>query len=335
MTDQDIFLNPKIFDKDIEKISMRDGFGEGLLQAGEEDKNVVALTADLSESTRVEAFAQKFPERFIEVGVAEQNLITIASGLAAAGKIPFAASYAVFSPGRNWEQIRTTICLNNQPVKIIGSHAGLNVGPDGASHQALEDIALMRVLPNMVVISPADTLEAKKATLEMARLKRPCYLRLLRDKTPLITTQDTPFKLGKAEILYDSAIGSRYAGVTIIATGQMVYLALLVAKELEENKISVRVINCHTIKPLDKKTIQKAAEETGAIVTVEEHQVAGGLGSAVAELLSQKFPVPLKIIGVEDKFGQSGQPEELLEKYGLTTQEIIRGVVTVLRMKRR
>lgn len=329
MINQACDLNPKLFDEDIERISMRDGFGDGLLQAGKEDKNIVVLTADLSESTRVEAFAQKFPERFIEVGVAEQNLVTVASGLAAAGKIPFATSYAVFSPGRNWEQIRTTICYNNQPVKIVGSHVGLSVGPDGATHQALEDIALMRVLPNMVVISPVDNIEAKKATLEMAKLKRPCYIRLVRDKTPVITTQITPFKIGKAEVYFEGK------DVTVIATGQMVYQALLVANELKENKISVRVINCSTIKPLDKKVILKAAEETGAIVTVEEHQAVGGLGSAVAEFLSGQYPIPIKIIGVQDKFGESGQAGELLEKYGLTKKEIIRGIVGVLKMKRR
>ncbi|KKR80611.1 MAG: Transketolase, central region [Candidatus Daviesbacteria bacterium GW2011_GWA1_41_61] len=320
-------LNPKLFDEDMEMVSMREGFGEGLVMAGEENPQVVVLTADLEESTKVEAFAQKFPQRFVEVGVAEQNLAAVASGLAAVGKIPFMTSYAVFSPGRNWEQIRTTICYNNQSVKIIGSHAGLNVGADGATHQALEDVALMRVLPNMVVISPCDSLEAKKATLEIAKLKRPCYLRLLRDKTVVMTTKDTPFKIGQAEVFQEGQ------DVTVIACGQMVYQALLAARQLQESNISVRVINCSTIKPLDKKAILKAAEETGGIVTVEEHQAAGGLGSAVAEFLSGQYPIPVKIIGVEDKFGQSGEGAELLEKYGLTGKEIIKGILTVLRMK--
>ncbi|MBI3485903.1 transketolase family protein [Candidatus Daviesbacteria bacterium] len=320
-------LNPKLFLEDIEQVPTRNGYGEGLVLAGEEDKNVVALCADLTESTRTQAFAEKFPERFFEVGVAEQNLVTVASGLAAAGKIPFTTSYSTFSPGRNWEQIRTTICYNNQPVKIIGSHAGISVGPDGATHQALEDLALMRALPNMVVISPADAIEAKKATQAIARNGKPTYLRLSRDKVPVITTEQNPFEIGKAEVFYEGK------DVTIIACGQMVYRALLAAKELEEHKISVRVINCHTIKPLDKKTILKAAEETGAIVTVEEHQVTGGLGGAISELVSQNYPVPIKIIGIQDRFGESGEPNELLEKFGLTVENIKKAVIEVLRKK--
>ena len=310
-------------------MSLRDGFGEGLVLAGGEDKNVVVISADVTESTRAHRFKEKFPERFIEVGVAEQNLAALASGMAAEGKIPFAVSYAVFSPGRNFEQIRTTICINNRPVKIIGSHAGLSVGPDGATHQALEDIALMRTLPNMVVISPCDAIEAKKATLAILKENKPCYLRLSREKSPVVTTEETSFKIGKGEVFKEGG------HVTIIATGLMVYKALLAAKELEEHMINARVINISTIKPLDKEIIIKAAEETGGIVTVEEHQVHGGLGSAVAEVVTQYYPVPMKIIGVNDKFGESGEPEELLEKFGLTVDNIIRGVTTVLRMKRR
>ncbi len=320
-------LNPKIFDPDIEMVPTRNGFGEGLVLAAENDKNVVGLCADLTESTRMQAFAEKFPERFFEVGVAEQNLVTVASGMAAVGKIPFTSSYATFSPGRNWEQIRTTICYNDMPVKIIGSHAGLSVGPDGATHQALEDMALMRALPNMIVISPTDSIEAKKATLAIARLKKPCYLRLSRDKVPVVTTEQTPFEIGKAQVMFEGT------DVTIIATGQMVYRALQAAKALELHKISVRVINCYTIKPLDSETILKAAEECGAVVTVEEHQVTGGLGGAVAELISQNFPVPLKIMGVQDCFGESGEPNELLEKFGLTKEAIIKAVTSVIRMK--
>lgn len=321
------FLNPKLFDSDIEQVPSRNGFGEGLVLAGEENEQVVALCADLTESTRTQDFAEKFPHRFVEIGVAEQNLATVAAGMALGGKIPFISSYATFSPGRNWEQIRTTICYNNVPVKIIGSHAGVSVGPDGATHQALEDIAIMRSLPNMVVISPADSIEATKATLAMARLPKPCYMRLSREKIPVITTEQTPFEIGKAEIFYEGN------DVAVIGTGQMVYRALLAAKDMELHKISVRVINCHTIKPLDKQAILKAAEDCRAIVTVEEHQTTGGLGSAVAEILSQNFPVPLKIVGIEDRFGESGEPNELLEKFGLTKEAIIKAITQVLRMK--
>ncbi len=327
MINKNAHLNPKLFDPDIEQAPSRNGYGEGLVIAGEESAQVVALCADLTESTRTQEFAEKFPERFIEIGVAEQNLVTVASGMAAAGKIPFISSYATFSPGRNWEQIRTTVCYNDLPVKIVGSHAGVTVGPDGATHQALEDMAIMRSLPNMIVISPADSIEARKATLAMARLAKPCYIRLSRDKVPVVTTNQTPFEIGKAEVFHEGK------DVVIIATGQMVYRALLCAKELSSHKISVRVINCSTIKPLDKNTILEAAEECGAMVTVEEHQITGGLGSAVAEVLSQNFPIPLKIIGVEDRFGESGEPNELLQKFGLTKEAIIKAVTHVLRMK--
>lgn len=327
-------LNPKLFDEDIEQAPSRDGFGEGLVIAGEENTNVVALCADLTESTRMEGFKNKFPERFFEVGVAEQNLVTIASGMAHEGKIPFTASYATFSPGRNWEQIRTTICYNDVPVKIVGSHAGISVGPDGATHQALEDIAMMRVLPNMVVVVPSDSIEAKKATIALAKNGKPSYIRLSRDKVPTITSENTPFQIGKAEILYDPSTGSgRFADVAIIACGQMVYKALLAAKELETHNISARVINCHSIKPLDEKTIIQAAEDCGAIVTAEEHQMNGGLGGVVAEVLSQNFPVPLKIIGVSDSFGESGKPNELMDKFGLTKQSIISAAIYVITRK--
>lgn len=327
MINKSAHLNPKLFDSDIEMVPSRNGFGEGLVLVAEENEQVVGLCADLIESTRMQSFAEKFPQRFFEMGVAEQNLATVGAGMALGGKIPFISSYATFSPGRNWEQIRTTICYNDVPVKIIGSHAGVSVGPDGATHQALEDIAMMRALPNMIVISPADSIEAKKATQAIARNAHPCYLRLSREKVPLITTEQTPFEIGKAEVYYEGK------DITVIATGQMVYRALLVAKELKLHKISVRVINCHTIKPLDKDTILKAAEETRALVTAEEHQVTGGLGGAIAELVSQNLPVPLKIIGIEDRFGESGEPNELLEKYGLTKEAIIKAVTQVLRRK--
>lgn len=327
MINKNANLNPKLFDKDLEQVPSRNGFGEGLVLAAEENEQVVGLCADLTESTRMQAFAEKFPQRFIEVGVAEQNLATVAAGMALGGKIPFISSYATFSPGRNWEQIRTTICYNDVPVKIIGSHAGVSVGPDGATHQALEDIALMRALPNMIVISPTDSIEARKATMAIARIPTPCYMRLSREKIPVITTDQTPFEIGKMEVFYEGS------DVTVIATGEMVYKALLAAEELRSGKISVRVINCHTIKPLDKGTVIKAARETGAIVTVEEHQIHGGLGGAVAEVVSQNYPVPVRIIGIEDKFGESGTPDELLEKFGLTKEAIIKAVTQVLRMK--
>lgn len=322
-------LNPKLFDKDIEQVPSRNGYGEGLVIAGEENPDVVALCADLTESTRTQAFAEKFPDRFVEIGVAEQNLVTVASGMAAAGKIPFITSYATFSPGRNWEQIRTTVCYNNQPVKIIGSHAGISVGPDGATHQALEDIVMTRVLPNLVVICPADAIEAKKATIAIAKNGKPSYLRLSRDKAPVVTTDQTPFEIGKAEVFMEGK------DATIIACGQMVYKALIAAEELKKHKISVRVINNHTIKPLDKKTILAAAGETGALVTVEEHQIHGGLGAAVAETVAQEYPVPMKIIGIEDRFGESGEPQELLDKFGLTVDTITKAVITVIRMKQK
>ncbi len=319
-------LNPKLLDEDIEQVPSRNGFGEGLVIAGDENPNVVGLCADLTESTRMEAFKKKYPERFVEIGVAEQNLVTVASGMAHEGKIPFTSSYATFSPGRNWEQIRTTICYNDQPVKIIGNHTGISVGPDGATHQALEDIAIMRVLPNMIVEVPADAIEAKKATIAIAKNGKPSYLRLSRDKTPVITTENSPYEIGKADLLNPGK------DVTIIACGSMVYLALKVAKELED-QIKVRVINCHTIKPIDTKTILNAAEETGAIVTVEEHQIAGGLGSAVAEVVSESFPVPIKRIGIEDSFGESGTPAELMKKFGLTEENIKKAVLEVIRRK--
>ncbi len=308
-----------MINKEIKHKSIRDGFGEGLVIAGEKDKNVVALSADLTKSTRVHLFAEKFPERYIQVGVAEQALVTIASGMAAYGKIPFAASYAIFSPGRTWEQIRTTVALNNVPVKIVGVHGGLGSGPYGATHQSLEDIAIMRALPNMIVVCPADAIEAKKATIEIAKNTKPTYLRLERPETPVFTTENSPFKIGRAEILWES----KDPMVAIIGCGSLVHEALLAAKVLEKKGIDVLVINSHTIKPMDERTIIRAAKTCGAMVTVEEHQVAGGLGSAVAEVLAKNFPVPMEFIGIQDSFGESGAYEELLKKYGLTLKDII------------
>lgn len=323
-------LNPKLFDKDVEQVPIRKGFGEGLLLAGEADKNVVGLCADLTESTQMLAFAKKFPERYIQIGVAEQNLATVASGMSAMGKISFITSYAMFSPGRNWEQIRTTIAYNDRPVKIAGSHAGISVGPDGGTHQAVEDIAIMRVIPNMIVLSPCDSIEAKKATIASAKNGKPVYIRLAREKTPVITTENTPFEIGKAQIFFRPD-GEAHIG--IIATGALVYKAIMVAKALDEKGIKVRVMNLATIKPLDEEAIIKLAKETGAIVTVEEHQIRGGMGSAVSECLAKNYPVPMEFIGVDDKFGQSGKPDELLEHYGMGESHITKAVEKVINRK--
>jgi transketolase len=325
-------LNSKMFDKDVEQIPIRKGFGEGLLIAGEADKNVVGLCADLTESTQMHLFKKKFPERFVEIGVAEQNLVTVASGMAAMGKIPFCSSYAMFSPGRSWEQIRTTVCYNDRPVKIVGSHAGVSVGPDGGTHQAIEDIAIMRILPRMVVLSPCDSIEAKKATLASAKNGTPVYIRLAREKTPVMTTEDTPFEIGKAQVFF--APEKMKADVGIVATGALVHKALEAAKWLSNEGVRVKVLNFATIKPLDEKALVDLAHEAGAIVTVEEHQVAGGFGSAVSECLARKAPVPIEFIGVQDKFGQSGTPEELIEHYGMGTQHIKTAVKKVLLRKK-
>lgn len=295
---------------------IRKGFGLGLLEAGKLDSNVVAACADLTDSTQMSLFKAEFPDRFVEIGVAEQNLATVGAGLAAMGKIPFVSSYAAFSPGRNWEQIRTTACLNERPVKIIGSHAGVSVGPDGATHQMLEDIALMRVLPNMVVIVPGDSLEAKRATLAMAKDGRPNYLRLAREATPIITTDKTPFEIGKAYV-YEQG-----SDVTIITTGTMTYQALKAAEQLFKDGIEAEVVHVPTIKPLDAETILKSVRKTGCVVTAEEGQVIGGLGGAIAELLAENHPAPIKRIGMLDRFGESGAPNELLEHFGLDAKHI-------------
>jgi len=318
-----------VFDEDVEQVPLRNGFGEGLLEAADEDERVVGLCADLTDSTRMKSFADKYPNRFIQTGVAEQNLASVASGMAAMGKVPFITSYAMFSPGRNWEQIRTTICYNDRPVKIIGSHAGVSVGPDGGTHQAIEDIAITRVIPRMVVIAPCDTHQAKKATIAAAKTDTPVYIRLAREKTPVMTTKDTPFEIGKAEVFWR---GER-PQVTIISCGALTYNALIAAKELSGEGISVTVINIHTIKPLDEETILELVKQTGAIVSVEEHQKKGGLGSAVAELLIQKHPVPMEMVGVDDRFGQSGKPEELIEEYGLGISHIKDAVKKALERK--
>ena len=311
-----MFLVTNVGSDDIQQEPIRKGFGRGLKKAGQQDDRIVALCADLTDSTQISLFKDEFPDRFIEIGVAEQNLVTIGAGLAAMGKIPFTASYAAFSPGRNWEQIRTTICLNEQPVKIVGAHAGVSVGPDGATHQMLEDIALMRVLPHMVVIAPADSIEAEKATLAIAFNNAPSYIRLAREKTPVFTTQDTPFEIGKAYVLQEGT------DITICATGTMTYQALLAAKLLQADGISAEVVHCPTIKPLDTHTIVASARKTGKVITAEEAQIAGGFGSAVAEALSEQYPVPIRRIGMQDRFGESGKPEELMKHFGLTGTHI-------------
>lgn len=310
-------------------ISLRDGFGEGIVKAGENNVNVVVITADLKESTRVADFAEKFPERFFDVGVAEQNLIAVASGFANYGKIPFCTSYAVFSPGRTFEQIKVTVALNDVPVKIVGAHAGFGAGPYGATHQALEDIALMSALPNIIIVVPCDSEEARKATLAIAKNGKPSYLRLAREPSALFTTKKTPFKIGKAETFFET----KDPQVGIIACGPLVYEAILSAKELEKKGIDTLVINCQTIKPLDEGKIVRTAKTCGAMVTVEEHQIAGGLGSLVSEVLSKNYPVPIEFVGVKDSFGESGKPEELKKKYGLTKEEIIKSVKEALRRK--
>ncbi len=321
-------LSHEIFKKNIDKVSMRQGYGEGLVLASEKDEKVVVLTADLADSTKASLFRDKFPERFVEVGVAEQGMATIAAGMANYGKIPFISSYAVFSPGRNWEQIRTTIAINDVPVKIVSSHAGISVGPDGATHQMLEDIALMRAMPNMIVIAPADAIEARRATIEAAKNNKPTYIRLARNETAVFTTDKTPFKIGRAETLWES----HDPQVAIIAIGSLVYEALLAANELSK-RIDVIVINSHTIKPMDEIAIIRAAKTCGAIVTVEEHQINGGLGGAVAEVLAKNFPTPIEMIGMLDKFGESGQAGELLEKYGMKAKNIIEAVKKVIARK--
>ena len=327
MINPEVKLNPKLLAKDVEMLPTRDGYGKGLVEAGEKDPRVVVLCADLAESTRSLWFKEKFPERYIEMGVAEQNMATVAAGLANYGKIPFISSYAAFSPGRNNEQIRTTICINNVPVKIGGAHAGISVGPDGATHQALEDIGLMRMLPRMTVLVPCDAIEAKKATLAAASLPGPVYIRFGREKSPIITTEDTPFQIGKAEVFRNGK------DATIIAAGMLLWNALEAAEALAKEGIDIRVINNHTIKPIDTEILIAAAKETGAVVTVEEHQIHGGLGAAVAEVLAQNHPVPMEFIGVRDRFGESGDPFELIEKFGLGTGAIKEAVGKVISRK--
>lgn len=308
-------------------IPTRDGYGEGLIEAGEMDINVVALGADITASVRVDWFRDKFPDRFISIGIAEQNQMCVAAGMALKGKVPFVTNYGVFLSGRAWDQIRTTVCYSNLNVKLGGAHGGISVGPDGATHQALEEIALMRCLPNMQVIVPADSIETRKATAAAAQIKGPVYIRFGREKVPVVTDESTPFEIGKA---YCCKEGS---DVAIIACGAMVYESLVAARELEKDGISAMVINNHSVKPIDEETIVEAARKTGAVVTVEEHQVMGGMGSAVVEVLAQKCPVPVKMIGVMDRFGESGDPETLMKAFGLSSENIAAKVKELLKRK--
>lgn len=311
----------------IEHIPTRNGYGEALVEAGKNDENIVVLSADLTESTRSHLFMESFPERFIEVGVAEQNMMGVAAGMALTGKVPFVSSYATFSPGRNWDQLRVSVGYTNANVKVAGAHAGISVGPDGATHQALEDIAITRVLPGMTVIVPADYHQTFQATLATAEHVGPVYLRFAREKTPVFIDKDAPFEIGKAQVLREGG------DTSIVACGPLVYEALMAAIELEKEGVSVEVINSHTIKPLDVDTIVDSAQKTGAVVTVEEHQVTGGLGGAVAEALAKEHPVPMEFVGMQDTFGESGAPEELLEKYHMTSKDVIQAVKKVLKRK--
>ncbi|MBI2121114.1 MAG: transketolase family protein [Candidatus Wildermuthbacteria bacterium] len=314
-----VFLNPNLFDKNVERLPTRNGYGLGLVEAGKNDERVVVLCADLAESTRSGYFQKEFPSRFVEVGVAEQNMASLASGMALAGKIPFISSYAAFSPGRNNEQIRTTIALNNVGVKIAGAHAGLSVGPDGATHQALEDIALMRALPNMAVLVPCDLEEAKKATVAAAKHNGPVYIRLAREATPVMTTDRTPFAIGRAQVFREGG------DVTILAAGPLVHEALLASQALLKRGVSAE---------LAEHDIIESVKKTGAVVTVEEHQIAGGLGGAVAELLCRELPLPVEFVGVRDRFGESGTPEELLTAFRLTHPFIIEAARKAIQRKR-
>lgn len=320
----DMHLIENVGADDIAQEPIRSGFGRGLLAAAQQNESIVGLCADLTESTKMLAFAEEFPERYVEMGVAEQNLVTVGAGMAAMGKRPFVSSYAAFCPGRCWEQIRTTICLNDVPVVIAGSHAGVSVGPDGATHQMLEDIALMRSLPNMIVVAPGDAVEAEKATRALAAVAKPSYLRLAREKTPVFTTEHTPFELGKAYTLWGGD------AITLIGTGTMTYQCLVAAKILQTQGINAEVLHVPTIKPLDKVAILASVQKTGKVITAEEAQINGGLGSAVAELLAEEHPAPLKRIGMQDRFGESGKPEELLEVFGLTGAHIAKAAQEML-----
>ncbi len=325
-------LVPNILDKaKMEAKPTRDGFGLGVVEAGKKDPNVVVLCADLSESTRAQMFQKEFPDRFIEAGIAEQNMAAMAAGLALAGKVPFIASYAAFSPGRNNEQIRTTISLQETNVKIMGAHAGVSVGPDGATHQALEDMALMRVQPNMTVFAPCDVWEAKRIVEMIAKTEGPAYMRFARDATPVLTAAATPFAIGKATLFWESA--KEKIDVAIFACGPLVHESILAAAELEKEGLGVEVYDSPSVKPLDEKTVLEAAKKAGAIVTAEEHQVAGGLGGAVTEFLGENCPTPVVRVGVKDRFGESGKPDELMVAFGLVSKNVVEAAKKAIALK--
>lgn len=314
--------------KKLEMAPTRDGFGKGVIELGKTNKNVVVLSADLTDSTRAGWFKKEFPERFFAFGVAEQDMIGAAAGFALSGKIPYACTFGVFASGRAWDQIRVSVAYMNLDVKIVGTHGGITVGEDGATHQALEEITLMRVLPNMTVIVPADMLEAKKATIQAAKYKGPVYIRLGRTAVPLITSEEDSFEIGKAKVL------RKGSDLTIFACGIMVYFALQAHDILKKSKINARVINLHTPKPIDTEAIKAAARETGAIVTAEEHALKGGFGSAISEVVSQNCPVPIKMVGVRDSFGASGSVKELLKEFNLETEDIVKAAKSALKMKK-
>lgn len=319
------YLNPHILAANVEKIPTRNGYGDALVSLGEQDERVVVLTADLAESTRALAFQKKFPSRFIECGIAEQNMVGVAAGLALSGKIPFASSYATFVPGRAWDQLRVSVCYTGANVKIAGAHSGISVGPDGATHQALEDIAMVRPLPNLTILVPCDYEETRKATIAAAKHNGPIYLRFTREKTPVITTKKTPFVIGQSTLMRTGK------HVTIVGCGPLIYEALLAAEELARKGIEAEVINASSIKPFDQKTLLKSIKKTGCCVTVEEHQITGGLFGVVSETLARYYPAPIEPIGMPNTFGESGEPNELLKKYGMTSQTIIKAAKNVIK----
>lgn len=329
MLNPDLKLNEKLFDADVQQQPTRQGYGEGLVIAGEKNPNVVVLTADLSESTRANLFEEKFPDRFFDCGVAEQNMAAVAAGMGVSGKVAFISSYATFSPGKNWETIRTTIVYNHSNVKIAGHHAGIMTGPDGATHQATEDIAITRAWPKMIVLNPCDSEEAKKATIKISEIEDPVYIRFTRDKTPIITTSETPFELGKIQTFW---ISDNPQSV-IYATGYMLFYALRAAKELDEEGIQTLVANVSTIKPLDENAVTELAQKTNAIVTVEDHQVDGGMGSAIAETLAKNYPTAMEFVGLQNTFAESGTPGEIIEKYNMGKEAIKQAVKKALKRK--
>lgn len=331
MLNPDLNLNQELFNEEAEKKATRDGFGQGLVNAALQDERVVGLCCDLTESTRMHHFAEQFPDRFVEIGVAEQNLASVASGMAAMGKIPFAASYAMFNPGRNWEQIRTTVAYNDVPVKIVGGHAGISVAQDGGTHQAIEDIAIMRVIPRMQVIYPCDTEQARQATEAIAKTSAPTYIRLAKQKTPIMTTEQTPFEIGRAQIVWEPT--DKQLSLGIITAGPVMHNVLQAVRQMNNKGIGIRVVNMHTIKPIDVDAIRDMARDCGRILTVEEHQRAGGLGSAVAETLTEICPVPTRIHGIDDSFGESGTAEELLAKHGLNVDGITKQIEQILKLQ--